>query len=348
MILIIGLLVDPIVWVVLRVISGFCLAGLYMVIESWLNEKSTNDNRGQIFAFYMVINLSAVTLGQMTLPAGDPVNNTLFVVTGITILLALVPVSLTTSAVPAPIAEVRLRLTRLYRMSPVGILGCFFVGMANGAYGGMGAVFGQKLAFSVLEVSLFMSASLIGGALAQVPIGRLSDKFDRRAVMIGVCAGAAVIDAILAFAGGFGDIDEAGVSSISNTALIILVGVLGCFIYTMYALCVAHTNDFISSQDFVEASSGLLLTYGIGATIGPFLAAVLMQILGVGALFVFTAVIHLLFLCFALYRMTRRAAVPAEEREHFVQTAAPRTTPAVIALDPRCPDSVPETNYSKE
>jgi MFS family permease len=187
-----------------------------------------------------------------------------------------------------------------------------------------------------------MSASLIGGALAQVPIGRLSDKFDRRAVMIGVCAGAAVIGTILAFAGGFGAAGEDSVSSMSNSTLIMLVGLLGCFIYTMYALCVAHTNDFIASHDFVEASGGLLLTYGIGATIGPFVAAVLMQIFGVGALFLFTTTIHLLFLSFALYRMTRRAALPPAEREQFVQTAAPRTTPAVIALDPRCPEIIPE------
>lgn len=332
-ILLMGLIIHPLFWILLRVVSGFCLAGLFMVIESWLNEKSSNANRGQIFSIYMVVNLSAVTLGQMLLPVGNPSDHVLFVVTGIAILLALVPLSLSTAAAPQPIAQVRLRLGRLYRMSPVGLLGCFFVGLTNGAYGGLGAVFAYRLGFSVTEIALFMSASLIGGALAQFPIGRLSDRMDRRRVIIGVCLFAAIIAIVLGLAGGVGN--SGNDALLPPFALIAISAVFGCFIYTMYSLCVAHTNDFIAAEDFVEASSGLLLTYGIGAIIGPVIASLLMQNLGAGMLFIYTASVHILFLLFTLWRITRRAAPLAEERSHFVQNESTRTTPAAAAMDPR-------------
>src|ERR671918_247087 len=187
--------------IVLRALSGVCFAGLFMVIESWLNERATSTNRGQILGVYMVINLSAVTIGQMILPLGDPAAFSLFALTAIAITLALVPVGLTTSDAPQPLREVRLRLGRLYAMSPVGVVGGFFVGLANGAFGGLGVVFARDVGLSITGIALFMSASLVGGALAQLPLGRLSDRTDRRKVMIAVCAFAAVIGGILALLG---------------------------------------------------------------------------------------------------------------------------------------------------
>ena len=138
-----ALLVEPLAWILLRMISGVAFAGLYMVIESWLNERASNTNRGQLFAAYMVIQLAAITAGQMLLPAGDAAGFGLFAVAAIAITLALVPVGLTTSSAPQPLGAVHLRLGRLYRLSPVGVLGCFFVGLANGAFGGLGVVFAQ-------------------------------------------------------------------------------------------------------------------------------------------------------------------------------------------------------------
>lgn len=330
------LIVHPLSWLLLRVISGFCIAGLFMVVESWLSEKSTNTNRGQVFSIYMIVNLSAVTLGQMLLPVADPAGFTLFAIAGIAIILALIPVALTTSAAPAPLGHVKLRLLRLYRMSPVGVIGCLAIGLANGAYAGMGAVFALEMGLHLSQVALFMSVSLVGGVLAQYPIGHLSDRMDRRIVIVGVCLGAIVIGLALALLGGFPGLELQ--QHFGRGLLIALSALFGCFIYTQYSLCVAHTNDFIGREDFVEASSGLLLAYGVGASIGPFLAALIMEWSFPGALFAFTVTVHVLFVLFTLYRMTRRAALPVEQREECIITGGARTTPAVIELDPRTPE----------
>ena len=273
-VLVMPLAVHPAVWIPLRALSGVCFAGLFMVIESWLNERATRVNRGQILATYMVINLSAVTAGQMVLPLAAPAGFALFAVTAIAITLALVPVGLTTSSAPQPLRQVRLRLGRLYAMSPVGVVGGFFVGLANGAFGGLGAVFATQIGMSVTGVALFMSAALVGGALAQVPIGRLSDRVDRRKVIAAACALAAIAGGLLAL---LGDARQGGLllsadvalADLSPLALVAVAALFGAAIYPQYSLCVAHTNDFVGREDFVEASSGLLLTWAIGASIGP-------------------------------------------------------------------------------
>jgi MFS family permease len=335
--------VQPLVWILLRMITGVAFAGLYMVIESWLNERASNTNRGQLFATYMVIQLAAVTIGQMLLPLGEPGDFRLFVLTAIAITLALVPVGLTTSIAPQPLGKVHLRLGRLYRMSPVGVLGCFFVGLANGAFGGLGAIFAQDVGLSTTGVALFMSAALVGGALFQIPFGRLSDRIDRRRVLILACALAVLAGAVLAVAGDAGS--DGGLvppalerAALSPFALIGAVIVFGGCIYSMYALCVAHTNDYVDRADFLEASSGLLLTWGVGATLGPLLAAIAMEQIGLGGLFLQTALVHLLFMAFAWYRTWQRAPLPPEVRPDFVHADASRTSPVAAVLDPRAPD----------
>jgi len=280
----------------------------------------------------------------MVLPLADPAGFSLFALTAIAITLALVPVGLTTSDAPQPLREVRLRLGRLYAMSPVGVLGGFFVGLANGAFGGLGAVFATQIGLSITGIALFMSAALVGGALAQVPVGRVSDRTDRRKVIAAACLVAAVAGGLLAL---LGDAREAGLliapdvglANVSPMALVAVAGLFGAAIYPQYSLCVAHTNDFVAREDFVEASSGLLLTWAIGASIGPVLAAFAMDWLGVGGLFLYTAAVHAIFAGFTLYRITRRAAVPPEERAPYVAGGRPsRTTPVAVELDPRAPE----------
>jgi MFS family permease len=343
-VLVMPLAVLPAVWIPLRALSGVCFAGLFMVIESWLNERATRVNRGQILATYMVINLSAVTAGQMVLPLGTPAGFALFAVTAIAITLALVPVSLTTSSAPQPLRQVRLRLGRLYAMSPVGVVGGFFVGLANGAFGGLGAVFATQIGMSITGVALFMSASLVGGALAQVPIGRLSDRVDRRKVIAAVCAFAAFAGCLLAL---LGDARQGGLlvsadvalADLSPLALVAVAALFGAAIYPQYSLCVAHTNDFVGREEFVEASSGLLLTWAIGASIGPILGAFAMDGLGVGGLFLYTAAAHAGFAAFTVYRIGQRAPVPPEQRTPYVAAGRPsRTTPVAVDLDPRAPE----------
>jgi MFS family permease len=340
-VLLLVLVVHPVVWILLRMLSGFCFAGLYMVIESWLNESAENANRGQIFSTYMVINLTAITLGQLVLPLGDPAGFALFAITAIAVAMALVPIGLTTSAAPQPIRQVQLRLGRLYRMSPVGLAGCFFVGLGNGAFGGLGAVFADAIGLSTTGIALFMSAALIGGALAQLPLGRLSDRIDRRQVIAMACGFAMIFGLLLAAIGraheGWPILGQGALTAALHPAVLIaVVALYGCFAYPIYGLCVAHTNDFVSREEFIEASSGLLLTWGIGASIGPVLGALAMEYVGLGGLFFYTALVYSTFALVTLYRITRRVAVPAAERADFVHQ--PTTTPEVTALDPRAPD----------
>jgi MFS family permease len=279
----------------------------------------------------------------MVLPLAAPTGFALFAVTAIAITLALVPVGLTTSSAPQPLRQVRLRLGRLYAMSPVGVVGGFFVGLANGAFGGLGAVFATQIGMSVTGVALFMSAALVGGALAQVPIGRLSDRVDRRKVIAAACALAAVAGGLLAL---LGDARQGGLllsadvalADLSPLALVAVAALFGAAIYPQYSLCVAHTNDFVGREDFVEASSGLLLTWAIGASIGPVVAAFAMDGLGVGGLFLYTAVAHASFAAFTVYRIGQRAPVPPEERAPYVAAGRPsRSTPVAVDLDPRAP-----------
>ncbi len=330
------LLIHPLGWLPLRTITGFCMAGLFMVIESWLNERASNENRGQVFASYMAISFGAMTGGQLLLPTADPAQTTLFVVVGIAVTLALVPVGLTTASAPRPITQAKLRLGYLYRVSPVGLVGCLFVGLANGAFVGLAPLYTQNLGLSVTQIALFASAAAVGGALAQQPLGGLSDRIDRRWVMIIACAGAGVAELFLLIYGGLGH-----TFALTAAAPWIVIGaafVNGCFLFSMYGLCVAHANDFVDPDHFVETSSGLLLTFGVGATAGPLVAATLMQQLGNGALFAYLTAIHSLFALFTLYRITRRAA-PTERTAYVgLGTGLARTTPTAIELDPRAPD----------
>jgi MFS family permease len=347
-VLVMALVVHPLVWIALRALSGMCFAGLFMVIESWLNERATSANRGQVLAVYMVINLTAVTAGQMILPLGDPAGFSLFALTAIAITLALVPVGLTTSDAPQPLREVRLRLRRLYAMSPVGVVGGFFVGLANGAFGGLGVVFAEEVGLSITGIALFMSAALVGGALAQLPLGRFSDRTDRRKVIIVVCTFAAAMGGLLAV---LGEARQSGqllgvdgdFADLSPWLLIAVATLFGGAIYSQYSLCVAHTNDFVGREEFVEASSGLLLTWAIGASIGPVLGALAIDLVGAGGLFLYTALAHVGFVLFTVYRMTRRAAVAPEDRAPYVATGRPsRTTPVAVDLDPRAPEPTDE------
>ncbi len=315
------LVVNAYAWIVLRAISGICIAGLMMIIESWLNEKATNDNRGTLFSIYMVVNLSAVTGGQMLLATADPGGFVLFVLVAIAIALSLVPVALTRLTAPQPISGVKLRLGKLYRASPVGMVGCLTVGLANGSFGGLGPVFSAQAGLDSVGVALFQSAAVVGGAVAQLPLGKLSDRVDRRKVMVACCLAAALLGIALV-----------GAVPLGTGLLVTAAFLYGMAIFPLYGLAVAHANDFVSREDFVETSGGLLTTYGIGAVVGPMIAAGAMQVLGAWGLFAYTGLIHVGFCAFALYRMRQRQS--PELKDGF-REMPPTATPQAVILDPR-------------
>jgi MFS family permease len=316
------LALHPIVWWSLRAITGFCFAGLYVVIESWLNERSTNQNRGLILAIYTIINQTVLTAGQMMITLYDPSEFALFSIASILVSLAAVPVAMTAAPTPSPIDRVRLRPFRLLKLSPVGFIGCFAVGVTNGSFWSLGPLFGAELGMDTTGIAFFMSATVLGGALLQWPLGRLSDRMDRRRVIALACILASFAGLALVIAG------------TRAPQWVVPSGVaFGAFTFSIYALCAAHANDFAGRGAFVEMASGLLLINGIGSVLGPVVAALAMKSYGPSGLFVVTAVVHVAMAGFALYRLTVRASVPAAEKEVFV--SMPQGASGATVLDPR-------------
>lgn len=323
-----ALVVDPHVWMALRGIAGFCFAGLYVVIESWVNELSTNANRGRVLSIYRIVDLAAVTGGQFLLPLADPAGFPLFSIVTVLIALSLVPVGLTTGMQPGPVEVSRVRLWHFYRASPLGMVGCAAVGLTLGAFWGLGARVAADVGLDSTAIATFMASAVVGGAVLQLPVGRISDRLDRRTVLAAT-AGAAVLAGL-------------GLAAVlwlelGAPAVFVAVGFFGGAGMPLYSLCVAHLNDNLGPMEFVEAGAALLTAYAIGAAIGPIGGAMLLARFGPASVFLFTAGVHLALVLFALYRMTRRAPVPAAEQAPFV--AMPQdATPQVFALDPRGPE----------
>ena len=293
-----GLVVEPVAWGVLRFLTGFCLASLYIVIESWLNERSTNANRGVIFSTYSMITLTMMAAGQMLNLLYNPAGLQLFVIASILFSIGAVPIALSVSPSPAQPASTKTDIRKLFRTSPSGTVGCFAVGLANGAFWGLAPVYASAIGNAVSMAAWFMAAAIIGGAILQWPLGLLSDVLGRRKVLVAVCilgSAAGLALAVLA--------PQSGVISI-----IVLGGVWGAFAFPMYSIAVAYANDYAGHGDYVKVSAGLLLVYGMGAIIGPFLASALITIRGSDGLFLFTAAVHVLLIGFITYRFIKEGS----------------------------------------
>ncbi|MEM5474550.1 MFS transporter [Hoeflea sp. AS60] len=319
-----GLLVDPISWILLRVVTGFSLAAAFMIIESWLNERATNETRGLIFSLYMTVTYVAIVAGQMSVAFGDVTQTTLFVIAGILYCLALLPTAVSTASSPAPLKEIKLDLGMIYRNSPVSFISILLIGVANGAFGTLAPVFGATVGLSTITIATMMSITIFSGAVMQVPAGRMSDRMDRRYVLAG-----------LAVIAGLSGLAIALVKPSGIAVLFGLVSLYGAMSYTLYSITVAHANDFAPSDKFVTVSGGLLLLYGIGTIIGPLVGGITMGY-SPYLLFAVTAVSHFGIAAYAMVRTRIRAAIPAEERENFSSTPSARAaTPESINLDPR-------------
>jgi MFS family permease len=322
------LVVSPVAWGILRVITGFCMAGIYMVVESWLNEQATAATRGRYLAIYMTLNLAALAASQFMLPLASPAGFQLFSVSAILLCLALVPVVLARIQAPDPAPAQRLSVVRLYGVSPLGAITCLIAGMTIGSFWGVGPIFARRTGLDEAGIAAFMAAVLFGGLMLQWPIGWLSDHIDRRKMIAGVCVTAALA------ALGMSLVED------GDTAILLpLAFVFGGTLYPIYSLGVSHVNDFVEPGDFVLASSGLLFLYGCGAALGPIMAGTAMEVTGASGFPWYQAAILLLLMLIAIRRMSIRPTVPVEEREAAV--ALPRTTPLVFELDPRAPEPEP-------
>jgi MFS family permease len=311
---------SPVAWWSLRSITGFCFAGLYLVIESWLNERAANEQRGMVMGIYTMIVLSVTVVGQIMLTLGDPAQFPLFALTSILISLAAVPLALTASRPPARLVESKLRPAKLLSSSPVGIVGVFLSGVATGAFWSLGPAYVLSTRADASAVAIFMSVAVLGGALVQWPIGRLSDSVDRRIVVVILCGAGTIAAAALALA----SIDGRWTS-------VALVAIFGASAMPVYAICAAHAFDNIDAEDIVQTSAGLLLANGVGAILGPVAAAAFMGQFGPGGLFVATAGAHLLLLAFVLWRLRVERPVLKERRNEFDLAT---TAPTMVALEP--------------
>jgi MFS family permease len=320
-----GLWIGEVGWILLRAFTGFAMAGCFMIIESWLNERATNENRGLVFGLYMMVTYGALTGGQLIVAFGDVTSASLFLVAGMLFCAALIPTAVSSAVSPQPLADVSLNLRTLYANSPVSFVGCLLIGVANGAWGTLGAVYGAQIGISTADIAIMMSVVVLAGALSQLPVGRISDRTDRRYVLAGAALGAALFGLLVFVA-----------APRSASTVIVMAGLYGALAYTLYSIAVAHANDHADAADFVKVSGGLLLLYGFGTMIGPMVAAFFMELLRPESVFLTTALAHLGLAAYCALRVTRRAPVPVAEREAFKTMPAERAaTPQAVLLDPR-------------
>lgn len=323
-----ALWLNPWFWGSLRFVTGMCLVGLYIVVESWLNVVAHSAQRGKVFAAYMAVSGIAMALGQWLILVGDRFGFVPFAMVSILFSFALLPITLTPVDEPEPTAAPKLSLLTLFATSPIGVIGSVASGLLSGAFYSLGHVFGQRVGLSDAGMATFMAATILGGAAFQWPVGHLSDRHDRRWVLFGVClTGAAV--ALIGFFLALG----------SEASLIGLGVIYGGLTFTIYGLSVAHVNDLIDRERVLEVTGGLLLLHGVGATLGPTLAGGLMDWAGPGSLLLyFTGVLVLLAL--GVWRFIRSKPLnrgePGHKADYVVMGSGSQ---AVLALDPRSPDT---------
>ncbi len=317
--------INATTWIILRAVAGFCTAGAYMIMESWLNERSTNDIRGMVFSIYVIVSTLGMTAGQMMLSWQDMAGVIPFMAVAIFYSMSLLPTSLSRAKSPEPLQDVSLDLKTLYRNSPVALAGCFLVGVTNSAYGNFAALYGKEIGLEISMIALMLSAALMGGAITQLPIGRLSDKFDRRQIMIYVALAASLTGIIIWFA-----------NPQNAVAVLAIMFVFGGLNFPIYSLAVAHANDYARPENFVNVAGGLLLVYGIGTIVGPLMAALFMDLLGSAGLFANTALVHGAIAIYALYRIGQREPVSDANRVEFQELPVTRTnTPETISWEIR-------------
>jgi MFS family permease len=309
---------DPWVWGLLRVATGAALVTLYTVIESWLNAQAQNERRGQVFAIYMVVNLLALALGQQFLRLAPTEGFVLFTLVAVLICAATMPVSWTRLVQPPPHPPTRYRIGRLYREAPSAAAGALLSGLAMGAFWGLGPLYAARVGLAAQEVATFMTVAILGGAVLQWPLGRLSDRMDRRIVLAAVGLAAAAVALAM------------WLLTLTPTLLFAGIFVYGGLAFAVYPVSVAHLMDRLHAADVLGASSALLLLHGVGAAFGPALAGAAMERFGSSALLGWFAVMQALLAVAVLVRRALRGG----ETEHGLFMPMVRTTPTALELLP--------------
>ena len=308
---------DWVAWAVMRVVIGFCFSGVYITAESWLNASATNETRGQTLSAYMIMQMVGIIAAQILLNVGDPGGYLLFVIPSVLVSLAFTPILLSASPAPVFATTKRMSFKELFRASPLGCVGMFLMGGVFSALFGMASVWGGMAGLTVSEISIFVAAIYVGGLVCQYPIGWMSDRMDRRLLIL--------------ILGAVGGVLMLMVTLLQPhfVVLVIVAAVGGGIANPVYSLLVAYTNDFLDSSDMASASAGLLFINGLGAITGPLTTGWLMEVVGPFGFFLYLGVLNALIAVYAAWRMTRRPSMDSSETGAFA-VLSPSASPIAV------------------
>jgi MFS family permease len=316
-VLLFPLWVNPVFWFLLRVITGLCVSGMFIVCESWLNAASSNRNRGQILSLYMIVTYGALGLGQLLLNVSDESGFVRFIIVSCLLSMALVPLILLPAEAPSVEGARSVSVNEIWRASPLAVVGVLACGLGQSAFFALGVVFGLAKGLPLVSVSIMMALPPMGVILSQYPIGWISDRFDRRSIIMLLSFVAAVIAAITMASGYY----------LSRFLLISLVTAFGVISLPIYSLVVAHANDHLQKEQVLGASAKLVLLYGMGSIVGPILVGFIMSRIGGDGFLIYMIAVHLALAGFALWRRQMRPEnLKAQGKE--VMTVSPVTQPA--------------------
>lgn len=304
-------------WTIGRVLIGFCFSAVYVTAESWLNNAATNENRGQALSLYMIVQTAGIVLSQALLLAADPSGYVLFVIPSVLVSLAITPILLSISPTPAFDTTKPMSLRELVGVSPLGCVGMFLLGGVFSAQFGMAPVYGTQAGLTVAQISTFVAMFFVGSMLLQYPIGWISDRMDRRFLIL-IVAAIGVAGSILGLLLGH-----------VFTMLLVSAFVVGGMSNPLYSLLLAHTNDFLEHEDMAAASGGLIFINGMGAIAGPLITGSLMDAVGPGGFYLFTALLFVALVVYAAYRSTQRSALAVEDTGAYVPVAPSYTSVAI-------------------
>jgi MFS family permease len=297
------LVIDPVSWFLMRLVQGICFAGLFAVVESWLNARVTNATRARTLSVYRFVDLGSVTAAQYLIPLFGLAGFDLFAIIAMALTLSLVPISFADRTSPAPPEEVKFDIKVLWAVSPLATVGCIVIGLTNSSFRSLGPIYADGIGMSVTSIATFMSVGIFAGIVLQYPLGHYSDKLDRRMIILVSAVGALVACAYLAF--------FAGESELAN---FIGIFAFGAFAMPLYSLCSAHANDHAAPGQHALISAGTLFFWSVGAVIGPLFASFLIDIFGPHALFAYMIVVLTFFVAYTVARIFARGAVPTERR----------------------------------
>lgn len=327
------MLVEWQIWALMRVVIGFGFAGIYITAESWLNNTATNESRGQALSAYMIVQMLGIVASQGLLAVGDPFGYDLFLIPSILVSLAFLPILLADTPAPTFDTTARLGFVELFRISPLGCVGMLISGGVFSAMFGMASVWGTLSLLSVGQIALFTTFLYVGGLLLQYPVGWLSDRKDRRSIMLWLSVAAALVLAL------------ASAVALPFWGLLGVAAILGGITYPMYSLLIAYTNDFLSKEQMAAASAGLIFLNGVGAIFGPLVVGWLMGVVGTRGFFLFMAILYALQAGYTVWRMGRRAAPSVTGAYRGVTPTA--STVAAVAVLESAPDIGPSPEAPK-